>query len=323
MNGPRGPMKPRDDGIPKPKRLGEVPSYIWKKISSFCSRLLYVISLVWESAPWILFLMVLLCVLDGTLPVIGAYISSELLNAIAELLGRGLSRPEGLADALREFSGVLWLFLFQFLHMFMRRVITRVDGIVTTIAGEMVSNHIKMKIITKAKSLDQQSFDQPHFYEKLENANREAGVRPIGILTATFSVVSAVISSVSFIVVLATLSPVAPLVIILASVPGAILNYHYRNRNFRYMRFHSKERRELNYYSDLMTNKDYSKEIKILGLGDTFIEKYRQTFRRYFSGIRSLAIKEGTTQLLVSILTVAVSCCLFFYVAVSVWFTHF
>ncbi len=318
MNGPRGPMKPRDDGIPKPKHIKEVPAYLWKKVTSFTGRLLYVISLVWESAPWILFLMVLLCVLDGTLPVIGAYISSELLNAIADLIGRGLVKPSGIAEALSVFSGVLWLFLFQFLHMFLRRVITRVDGIVTTIAGELVSNHIKMKIITKAKTLDQQSFDQPQFYEKLENANREAGVRPIGILTATFSVVSAIISSVSFIVVLATLSPVAPLVIIVASIPGAIINYHYRNRNFRYMRFHSKERRELNYYSDLMTNKDYAKEIKILGLGDTFIDKYRATFRRYFAGIRSLAIKEGTTQLLVSILTVAVSCLLFLYVAYTI-----
>lgn len=318
MNGPRGPMKPRDDGIPKPKSIKEVPPYLWKKATSFSARLLYVVSLVWESAPWILFLMVLLCVLDGTLPVIGAYISSELLNAIADLIGRGLGKPSGIAEALSAFSGVLWLFLFQFLHMFLRRVITRVDGIVTTIAGELVSNHIRMKIITKAKTLDQQSFDQPHFYEKLENANREAGVRPIGILTATFSVVSAIISSVSFIVVLATLSPVAPLVIIAASIPGAIINYHYRNRNFRYMRFHSKERRELNYYADLMTNKDYAKEIKILGLGDTFIEKYRATFRRYFAGIRSLAIKEGTTQLFVSILTVAVSCLLFFYVAYTI-----
>ena len=318
--GPRGPIKPATDGIPKPKSLRELPAYLWRKVREFLRRLFYVVSLVWESAPLVLVLMVALCVLDGTIPVVGAYISSALLNEIARLLGSSLSVPDSFSGLLSVFSGVLWLFLFQFLYMFLRRLITRVDGIVNTIAGELVANHIKMKIITKAKTLDQQSFDSPEFYEKLENANREAGMRPIGIITATFSVVSAMISSVSFIVVLATLSPVAPLIIILTSIPGAIINYHYRNRNFHYMRRHSKERRELNYYSDVMTNKDYAKEVKILGLGDTFIEKYRRTFTRYFKGIKSLALREGVTQLAVGFVTVAVNCLLFAYVAYTIVF---
>lgn len=36
-------------------------------------------------------------------------------------------------------------------------------------------NHIKLKIMNKTKDVDLASFDMPGFYEKLENANREAG----------------------------------------------------------------------------------------------------------------------------------------------------
>ncbi|HBJ19372.1 MAG TPA: ABC transporter permease, partial [Clostridiales bacterium] len=142
--------------------------------------------------------------------------------------------------------------------------------------------------------------------------------RPIGILSATFSVISAVISAISFIVVLATLSPLAPVIILLASVPGAVVTCLYRNRNFRYMRRHSKERRQMNYYSGILVNKDLAKEVKILDLGDTVTDKYRSVFARYFAGLKRLIYKEGITEMLVGLLSVCVHCLLFFYVAYHV-----
>ena len=143
-------------------------------------------------------------------------------------------------------------------------------------------------------------------------------MRPIGILTATFRVISAVISAISFIVVLATLSPFAPLIIIICALPGAIVTYVYKNKNYVYMRRHSKERREMSYYSQLMVSKDYAKEIKILGLGDTFTDKYQNVFKRYFKGQKKLMIRESTVRMLVSLLFTLGHCVLFAYVAYDV-----
>ena len=230
--------------------------------------------------------MTLFCLLDGFLPVIGAYISRDLLNAIASLLS---SAPEnaGISENIfKIMKPVLFLLIMQLIYFFGKRVVERASRTVTVIAGELVVNHIKLKITEKAKTVDMASFDSPEFYEKLENANREAGMRPIGILTSTFNVISALISISSFIVVLATLSPFAPLVIILAALPGAIVNYIYRKKNYKYIKARSKERREMNYFSGIMTNKDSAKEVKILGLSDEFIGKYKNAFSRYFSGLK-------------------------------------
>ena len=319
---PFGPPRPIKDEIPKPKNLKEIPSYLWKKAKLFFEHLFYVVGLMWESAPLLLILMVLLCLCDGVLPVFSAYVSRDLLNAIAELITQHIALPDTFRGVIEVFKGVLWLFFFEFLLTFLRRIVQRLDGVVSTLAGELVSNHIKMKIINKAKTVDQASFDRPEFYEKLENANREAGMRPVGIITSTFSVVSASISVVSFIVVLATLSPWAPLLIILASLPAAAVNYLYRNRNFWYMRRHSKERRELNYYANVLTDKDLVKEIKVLGLGDTFIHKYENVFVRYFKGIKSLVVREGVTQVLVGLVTAIVNFVLFAYIAYNVVFNE-
>ena len=281
--------KPPRDGLEKPKKLRDVPRYAMKRIQGFFSRLFYIVSLVWAAAPAMLVIMMLLCFADGVLPVLGAYISSELLNSVASLIGA--SRLDSVyADIFVTMKPLILLFVAYFLYAFLKKVLARLNSMVTSIAGELVCNHIKLKIINKAKETDLGSFDRPEFYEKLENANREAGMRPIHILSSTFGVVSAFISAISFVVVLATLSPWAPVAIILAAIPGAVVNYVYRNRNFHYMRWHSKERREMNYYSGLMVNKDMVKEVKLLGLGDTFIGKYRTVFGKYFKGLKKLIL---------------------------------
>ena len=313
-------MKKPEDGIKKPEKLRDYPGYFWQKITGFLFRLFYIIGLVWSAAPFMLVVMALLCLLDGVLPVLGAYISKDILNEIATLIGTASKTGDIKNDILVQMEPVIWLFVAYFTYTFIKRILGNLNSTTTSIAGERVSNYIKVKIITKARDVDLRSFDNPEFYEKLENANREAGMRPLHILSATFSVISALISAVSFVVVLATLSPIAPILIICAAVPGALVNYLYRNRNFQYIRRHSRERREMAYYSSLMVNKDMAKEIKILGLGDTFIAKYNKVFSKYYKGLRSLIIKEGITQVVVALLSVLVNCVLFLYIAYNVVF---
>lgn len=320
MHMPPPIRKPLSDGIEKPKRLRDVPGYIFNVVKGFLTRLFYIVGLVWQAAPFMFVCMVLFCVLDGVLPVLGAYISRDLLNGIAALIVEadlGLLIDKNVWDAL---SPLLFLFLLNFIYLFAKKAITKLSGIVTSISGELVANHIKLMILNKSKDVDLRSFDCPEFYEKLENANREASMRPIGILTATFNVISAVISSVSFVVVLAGLSPIAPIVIVIAAVPGALVNFHFRNRNYHYLRRNSKERREMQYYSNIMVDKDRAKEIKILGLGDTFVDKYKTVFSKYYKGLRGLIVKEGVTQILVGLLSSLVNCALFIYVAYNVIF---
>ena len=209
---------------PRPKKLREMPKYLAGLVKGFLTRLFYIFSLVFKASPFLLVAMVLLCLFDGLLPVFGAYISRDLLNEIAELISQ---RGSGvITEATFEvMKPLIFLFVLNLVYLFGKKVLSKLGQMTTSIAGELVVNHIKLMIIGKAKEVDLSSYDDPEFYEKLENANREAGMRPISILTATFNVISAVISACSFVAVLVTLSPWAPVLIIIAAVPGAIVNF--------------------------------------------------------------------------------------------------
>ena len=311
--------RPIDDGIEKPKSLLGWPGYILKKIGAFSKRLSYIVSLVWSASPALLIAMVALCLFDGILPLLGALVSKELLNEVAKLIG-AVSLGSVAEDIFVTMRPLVFLFVLHFTYLLMRKILQRLNTMVTGIAGELCANHIRVMIMKKARDTDLACFDRPEFYEKLENANREAGMRPIQILSSSFGVVSAFISCISFILVLWALSPIVPIVIIAVAIPGALVNYIYRNRSFRYIRWHSKERREMNYYSGLMVNKDMAKEIKLLGLGDTFLEKYDGVFKKYYRGLKSIILKEGATQLGVGLFSTLANCLLLVFVAYRVIF---
>lgn len=295
--------------IPAPKSLREVPAYLKKLLGDFFCRLLYIFKLVWESGPWILFVLLFLSLLEGVLPLVGAYITKEVVNSLQEVL----------VGTLSDFKPVIYLLVFFFIYKILNTAVTRVNTMVTRIAGELVVNHIKIMIMEKSKEVDLASFDMPEFYEKLENANREAGNRPVSILSSTFNIVSTIVSIISYIIVLSVISPLATVAIIIISIPSAIINFIYRKKTFNYMRRKSKERRQMSYYSDLMVNKDLVKEVRIFGLSDLFIGKFKAVFKKYFAGIKALILGEGLWYIGLTVVASVVNALFFVFIAYKVF----
>lgn len=297
---------------PLPRTLREVPGYLKRTVGKTASRLFYIFRLVWEAKPALLFVMMFMAVFNGVAPVVDTLLGASLLSGIGSAMEQ--VRDSGTAELSLIFLPLLLLSGFQLF----RTVINHLNNMVTRIFGEVVTNHIKLKIMNKARELDLGSFDMPDFYERMENANREAGIRPIHVLNSFFSIFSAIISVVGFIITLVALNWWSPLLVIAVSVPSAIINFRFRKKNFAYMRHRSRDRREMSYYSDLVVNKDMVKEVRLFGLADTFVAKYREVFSRYFVGLKKLITRENLWHMAASLLTSGVNFLILIYFAVQV-----
>ena len=308
MGPPRGPnydkIKPK-----KPKNLKDVPRYLRELLGGFFFRLFYIVKLVWDAKPWILFLMMGYALISGFLPVISALISKELINSLVAVV----------AHQTDSFNEIFKYLIFQFGFIFLSSLINSLYSMIIRLSGELVTNHIKLSILEKTKEIDMSSFDMPDFYEKLENASREAGTRPINILQSVFNIVSTAISLVSFMIILIAVSPIAPVAMIVFSIPTAVISFIYRRKNFEYMRRRSKQRRQMQYYSDLLTDKDMAKEVRMFNLSDTFIDCYKASFEKYFSGIKRLIYSENAWSMGISLVGSVIKCGLFLYIAKMVW----
>jgi ABC-type multidrug transport system fused ATPase/permease subunit len=299
--------------IPPPKHIKEVPGYLKKVFSSFFKRLGYIIKLVWEASPAIVFVMSFMALFDGVMPVLGTYISGQLINKLASAY----------TGQITNFQIITWLLIAQFGYLLFTSVIRRVDGIVVRISGELVSNHIKVKIMEKAKEIDLKSFDSPEFYAKMENANREAGNRPIQVLNSSFSIISTVISIFSYIALITVIGILPALLVIAVAIPSTIINFVYRKKNHDYVFRRSKDRRQMSYYSEVLVNKDLVKEVRMLGLADDFTNRYKAVFKKYFGGLKRLMLAEMWWGIGATLLTTVVNCILFVSIARGVFNTDY
>ncbi|MBE6537911.1 MAG: ABC transporter ATP-binding protein [Ruminococcaceae bacterium] len=305
--------------IAPPKGIGDLPRYLRELLGGFFSRLIYIVKLVWETGPSIMIAMSLIALFQGVSPIISSYISRYLLNALQTGWNSGATLSDFFNLSISADS-VFFLLIFMFVFKILNSVISQLNTAILRISGEKIVRCVKIKIMKKARELDISAFDRPAFYEKLENANREAGHRPLQILNSTFTVISTLIRLISYVVILTSAPGLwwASIVMVIVSIPSAIINFAYRRKNFFYMRWKSKERRQMNYYSDLMVNKDIAKEIRIFGLADSFIERFDQVFKVYYSGIKKLVVTENIWHVTIAIISAVINCAFFAAIAFMV-----
>ena len=310
---PMGRRMPPNYQRPKPPTsVGDVPRYLSELFGGFFKRFFYILKLVWNTGHWIPILLTFVALFKGVTPVIGSVISQRILNGLQSVIQTGALS----ADAFWS-SGILYLLIALFVYRLLILVVNNISSALNRIAGEKVVLEVKKQIMLKSRQIDLASFDNAAFYEKMENAEREAGHRPLHILTETLGIISSVIELISFLVVLLSAPGLSwiTLVVIAVSIPSAIINFIYRRKNFRYMRFSSKERRQMHYFSSVLVDKDLVKEIRLYDLADNFIGRYFTAFKAYYKGLRKLILSESAWHILFSVVTGATN--LVFYIIIA------
>lgn len=297
---------------PRPKNIKELPKYLVALLGGFFNRFFYILKLVWKTGHWIPFLLFFVALFRGISPVIGSLISQRILNALQDVI-----RVGGLPEHNFWASGILYLLIALFVYRLLILVVNSISSALNRIAGEKIVNEVKVQIMEKSKEVDLSSYDNPAFYEKMENANQEAGHRPLSVLTETFGIISYLIEFISFLIILFTAPGLSllTLIILLVSIPSAVTNFIFRRKNFGYMRWRSKERRQMHYFSNILVDKDLMKEIRLFDLADTFIARYKAVFAKYFKGLRKLIFEENVWHILFAVISGA--CNLFFYIIIA------
>ncbi|MCQ2427481.1 MAG: ABC transporter ATP-binding protein/permease [Clostridia bacterium] len=321
MNGGYGFGGYEHQKIAPPKNFKDVFRFLKELLGGLFGRLGYIFVLVWKTDPFILFLMMFIAVFDGVMPPIGTVISANVINELGEIIKMRAGAGEGFDPGAFIGSAALSMLIILFVYRITTRVVDRISNAIIRIAGEKVVRQVRVQIMEKAKTVDLASFDNPAFYEKLENANREAGNRPIQTLQSTFSIISTLIQIGSYVVILSQIPGMwwMSLGIIVISVPSAIVSFVYRRKNWNYVRRRSKDRRQMNYYSDLLVNKDMVKEVRIFGLSDTFIERYKEVFSRYYKGLRKLILNESLWMVFIAVISACVNCLFYAIIAYGVF----
>jgi ATP-binding cassette subfamily B protein len=241
-----------------------------------------VLKLVWDTDATLTVLLGVIYVLQGFVPLLTALVSAALLADVVKAI-----QVHGAQGTL---TLVIWLAVAQFGVQAVSSLLQTLSNIVQQLLQEKMSYAVQLQVMEKANTLDLTFFEDAQFYDQLQQAQREATQRPIGMITQTFGLGRTAVTLLSMLIVLTHLAWWIGILALVAPIPSFIANVKYGWWGYQLMRRQSPLRREMAYYNNLLTTDTYNKEIKLFTLGDFFITLYRKLAGQFYDQARGIIV---------------------------------
>ena len=245
-----------------------------------------VLGLVREASP--AFAAGLLAVLVGQALVPGAMAWVGKLIVDAVVLAARLGAAPG-AEAARE--QVFELVAIEFGLVVVQTLLSRAQTLLRELLRATLGNHVNTLILEKATTLSLRHFEDADFYDKMQNARREASARPLALVLELASLGQQALMLASYSLLLWRLSPWSVLVIVLASLPAFIAEARLSGEGFRLNSWRAPEGRRHNYLEWILTRDSHVKEAKLFALAPLVLGRYRALYQKFYAEDRKLAIK--------------------------------
>jgi len=255
---------------------------------SFVGRALGVFSysrvaldLVWTTSRKLTFALAVLTIVAGILPAAVAYVGQLIVDGVLT----AMSSPS--PDA----GPVIRLLVLEAIIVVMIAASQRGISASQSLLRALLGQRVNVMILEKALTLQLSHFEDSEFYDKLNQARREASSRPLSLVNRTFALVQNGISLSSFAVLLYTFSPWAVLILIGAGLPSFFAEAKFSGDAFRLFRWRSPETRMQMYLETVIAREDGVKEVKLFQLGPRLLQRYRDIFNKLFVEDRRLTLR--------------------------------
>jgi ATP-binding cassette subfamily B protein len=167
--------------------------------------------------------------------------------------------------------------------------INRATGLVDSILSELHSNQVSMELMAHAARLDLMHFESAEYQDRLERARRQAAGRN-ALLSQLFGQAQDMITVLTLAAGLFVYAPWLILLLPLSFVPSIWGETRFNTMAYMVSRWRTPERRELEYLRYVGASAETAKEIKLFGLGDFLISRFRELAHGIFIENRRIAI---------------------------------
>jgi len=238
-------------------------SRLWRTL-----RLDLALRLIWRSTPGWTLANTALVVVQGVLPLANLYLLKLLVDAITRALNTPVP-PDHLDDALLY---VALMALFTLLGA----AISLLAGLVGQTQGMIVTDYMQDIVHARSVAVDLEFYENAEFYDTLRRAQREANMRPMRIFQGLLQLGRDAISLLAISGLLLSFSGAFVLLLLVAVIPGFLVRVRFSGTLYRWQRARTQTERKSWYYTWMLTGDWHAKEIRLFGLGDLFIERFRQ-----------------------------------------------
>ncbi len=255
----------------------------WRERFAALGNLPAFFKLVWEVSPGLFLGNAALRLIRAAIPAATLYIGKLIIDQVV-----ALSKHTSTEDA----NYIWWLVGAEFGLAILSTGLGRAVALMDSLLGDLFANQTSVRLMEHAATLDLEQFEDATFYDKLERARRQTSGRT-ALLSGVFGQVQELISVAFLGVGLAVYNPWLLLLILVAVTPSFIGDNYFNQRSYSLSRSWTPERRELDYLRFVGASDETAKEVKIFGLSNFLIDRFRSLSWEYYLKNRALAISRA------------------------------
>lgn len=238
--------------------------------------------MIWQASPGLFLGNAAVRLIRAAMPALALYIGKLIIDEVIRL-----SNQPGTG------SDWLWMLVAAELALaILATALGRLTSLIDGLLGDLVTNRTSVRLMEHAATLDLEQFEDATFYDKLERARRQTSGRSF-LLSGVFGQVQELISIGFLAAGLAVYNPWLLLLLLLAVIPAFIGDNYFNQKSYSLSRSWTPERRELDYLRFVGASDETAKEVKIFGLSNFLIDRFRSLSWEYYLKNRSLAIRRA------------------------------
>jgi ATP-binding cassette subfamily B protein len=252
--------------------------------------------MVWKDSPRLLFVNLALRLIRSLQPLAVLWVGKLIMDQVVNIVTH-----HGKGDYPLVFQLVAIELGLAVLNDVLGRFIALTDGLI----GDSFANTTSIKIMEHASTLDLNHFEDHRFYDQLERARRQTLNRSL-LTSQLFGQAQEMVTLVVLAIGLASFNPWLILLLIVAVIPAFLGESHFNERSYSLIHAWTPERRELDYLRYTGSSDETAKEVKIFGLSDFLINRYKRLSDKFYNENKQLSFKRAVYgSLLATIGTIA------------------
>ena len=237
---------------------------------------------IWQTSPRLTVANLALRLGRAALPTAMLYIGKLIIDGVLEQ--SRLPQP--------DIQPLLGLIAAEFGLALLSDVLMRGVMLTDSLLGDWYAHQTSVRLMQHAATLDLSQYEDATFYDKLERARQQTTGRTL-LMSQVFSQLQDVLTMALLASGLVAFAPWLLLLLAVAVVPSFIGEMHFNARSYSLTRQRTPQRRELDYYRYIGASDDTAKEVKLFGLSDFIINRYRTLSESYFHENRKLAAQRA------------------------------
>lgn len=135
--------------------------------------------------------------------------------------------------------------------------------------------YFQENILTKVSLLDCKDFERSKTYDLINRTQYDANAGILGSVKTLFSLVSSVISTISYMIIILKYNIAIFFIVIVLPIVRYLFEKKYNLLEYEVEKQNTEKLRKCSYISHILTNAEHFKEIKMFNLFNFFIRKYK------------------------------------------------